>query len=168
MCHTVVNYVNLEYKTEHMLSICIVKGGKMARRRTSTRSTGRRMVRRTRYNRVSDTEYTGAWWSGFRAAVYAEDQNITGASNMTAIALAMEGSPIEQNSAGETVAYKRGFKKGQEFISLYRMGKFPDIEDVLAGGSVLENFVEDGASTVADVVSDPLGEISDLLGSIFE
>ena len=48
------------------------------------------------------------------------------------------------------------------------MGKFPDIQDVLAGGSVLENFVEDGASTVADVVSDPLGEISDLLGSIFE
>ena len=137
----------------------------MARRRTRTSS---RMVRRPRYNRVSDTEYTGASWSGFRAAVYAEDQNITGSSNMTAIALAMEGSPIEQNSAGETLAYKRGFKKGQEFTSLYRMGKFPDIQDVLRGGSVLENFTEEGASIVGDIASDPLGEISDLLGSIFE
>ena len=45
-------------------------------------------------------------------AVYAEDQKITGSSNMTAIALAMEGSPIEQNSAGETLAYKRGFQEG--------------------------------------------------------
>ena len=49
--------------------------------------------------KVSDTEYSGAWWAGFRAAVYEQQQNL-GRSNINAIALAMEGSPIEQDSYG--------------------------------------------------------------------
>ena len=115
--------------------------------------------------KVSDTEYSGAWWAGLRAAVYEQQQNL-GRSNINAIALAMEGSPIEQDSYGETVAYRRGYKKGQEMKALYRLGKFPDLENALRGGSVLEKGLESASSTALDVLSDPVGESADLLDNL--
>ena len=115
--------------------------------------------------RVSDTEYSGAWWAGFRGAVYEQDQNL-GRSNINAIALAMEGSPIEQDSYGETVAYRRGYKKGNEMKALFRIGKFPDLENALRGGSVLATGIDAVQDTALDVLSDPVGESADLLDTL--
>jgi len=105
---------------------------------------------------------------GFRAGVYQEEIAIGPViSNIQAIALGMEGGPIEQNSASESVAYKRGYQKAIEFKALVKMGKFPDLEASLRDGSVLERFVEEGASDIADLASDPLGELEELIGGLF-
>lgn len=119
--------------------------------------------------RVSSNEYKGAWWAGFRAGIYAEpDIHNSGLSNMTAIALAMEGQPIEQNSTAETTAYKRGYQTASEFKELFRLGKFPDLTEALRGGSVIGSVVDDTLSFAADVASDPLGELYEQVASIFE
>lgn len=124
--------------------------------------------RRYKRRRVSTTEYTSAWWMGFRAGVYQEEIAIGPViSNIQAIALGMEGGPIEQNSVSESIAYKRGYQKAIELKALIKMGKFPDFESSLQGGSVVERFVEEGASQVADVMSDPLGELEELISGLF-
>lgn len=124
--------------------------------------------RRVSRRRVSTTEYTSSWWMGFRAGVYQEEIAIGPViSNIQAIALGMEGGPIEQNSAAESQAYKRGYQKAVEFKALVKMGKFPDLEASLRGGSVIERAFETGASEIADIASDPLGELEELVGNLF-
>lgn len=124
--------------------------------------------RRYRRRRVSTNEYNSAWWTGFRAGVYQEDIPVGPmVLNLQAIALGMEGNLIEQNSVSESIAYKRGYQKAIELKGLVKMGKFPDFETSLKGGSTIERFVEEGASQVADIVSDPLGELDELISGLF-
>ena len=126
----------------------------------------RRVTRRRK--RVSTNEYNTAWWMGFRAGVYQEDIPVGPmVLNLQAIALGMEGNLIEQNSVSESIAYKRGYQKAIEMKGLVKMGKFPDLEANLHGGSVIERYVEEGASQLADVASDPLGELDELISGLF-
>ena len=47
--------------------------------------------------RVSDTEYSGAWWAGFRGAVYEQEQNLVLRREKSS----SSGKNAEKGSSGE-------------------------------------------------------------------
>ena len=119
--------------------------------------------RRKKRNYPSKTERDAHWWKGFRKAIYHPDHKPW--TDIDAIDAGMNGQEIHNDTPAEMRSFADGFKCGQTFIHLYRKqaSNFPDLERHLAGGSGMERGVEQFASKVAEVASDPFGEAGDVV-----
>ena len=113
--------------------------------------------------------YRAAWLKGFRASIYdPEAGDVVPHDDAVAIAMGEDAG-----SAGivDTPGEQRGYKAGAEYGSLvkkaYQAGFFPDLENALRGGNLIQVGTAGAVDAVTDFGSDPLGEIGDVLGISF-
>lgn len=111
---------------------------------------------------VSHPSWVASWFQGFRDGIYAEESgNSTGFNNEAAMLRAFEGEPVEQDTRTEQKAYREGYRRAGQFKIFYKAGKFPDLENALAGGNELQRGGAAVLDQLTDFASDPFGEAAD-------